>query len=224
MAQDIVNSTLQQQLDDFKAQLAQQMPDTVARLGEDAEALVRTGIASQSLKEGEQAPDFTLPDAFGHSVTLSEFLKRGPVVLTFYRGEWCPYCNLQLRAYQQILPQIKELGATLIALSPQTADNSLSTVEKAELTFIVLSDLGNVVARQYRLVFSLAEAIRPLYQSLGNDLTKFNGDSSWELPMPGTFIIDQKGTVRMAFVDADYTRRLEPATLLESLRAVVAEQ
>src|SRR5579883_2130485 len=93
MAQDIVNSTLQQQLDDFKAQLAQQMPDTVARLGEDAEALVRTGIASQSLKEGEQAPDFTLPDAFGHSVTLSEFLKRGPVVLTFYRGEWCPYCN-----------------------------------------------------------------------------------------------------------------------------------
>ncbi|HLG78412.1 MAG TPA: AhpC/TSA family protein, partial [Ktedonobacteraceae bacterium] len=85
MAQDIVNSTLQQQLDDFKAQLAQQMPDTVARLGEDAEALVRTGIASQSLKEGEQAPDFTLPDAFGHSVTLSEFLKRGPVVLTFYR-------------------------------------------------------------------------------------------------------------------------------------------
>jgi peroxiredoxin len=145
-------------------------------------------------------------------------------VVTFYRGEWCPFCNLQLRAYQRILPQIQSLGATLVAISPQTPDHSLSTVEKKELTFTVLSDVGNRVARAYRIVFTLEESIRPLYTTIGSDLPSFNSDASWELPMPATFLVAQDGTVRLAFVAEDYTHRLEPADLLDGLRTMAGNR
>jgi peroxiredoxin len=213
--------TLQQQIETFQAQLAQQLPpETLAELAKISAAQIPTGIAQQSVKAGERAPDFTLPDVFGNEVTLSELLKHGPVVVTFYRGEWCPFCNVQLRAYQQILPQIQALGATLVAISPQTPDRSLSTVEKKELTYIVLSDVGNTVARAYRLVFTLEERIRPHFTTIGSDLPAFNGDASWELPMPATFLVAQDGTVRLAFVAEDFTRRLEPADLLDGLRTL----
>jgi peroxiredoxin len=184
------------------------------------DTLVQTDIAKDSLQVGAKAPDFTLPDVFGKPVTLSELLQRGPAVVTFYRGEWCPFCNLQLHAYQNILPQIQELGATLVAISPQTPDNSLSTVEKKELTFTVLSDVGNTVARKYKIVFALPDQFRTPYTSIDSDVPTFNGDQSWELPMPGTFVIDQHGIIRLAFVHEDHTRRLEPTALLDSLRAI----
>jgi len=184
------------------------------------ETLVQTDIAKRSLKVGDKAPDFTLPDTFGKQVTLSELLQHGPVVVTFYRGEWCPFCNLQLHAYQNILPQIQVLGASLVAISPQTPDYSLSTVEKKELTFTVLSDVSNTVARKYKLVFALPEQFRAMYTSIGSDVPMFDGDSSWELPMPGTFIVAQDGTIHLAFVHEDHTRRLEPAALLDGLRTL----
>jgi peroxiredoxin len=212
---------LQQQIEAFQAQLATQLPaEMLSELAKSSADLIQTGIAQQSVKTGEQAPDFTLPDVFGNSVTLSGLLKQGPVVATFYRGEWCPFCNLQLRAYQRILPQIQALGAALVAISPQTPDHSLSTVEKKDLTFSVLSDVGNTVARAYRIVFTLEESIRPLYTTIGSDLPTFNGDASWELPMPATFLVAQDGTVRLAFVSEDYTCFLEPADLLEGLRTL----
>jgi peroxiredoxin len=214
-------TTLAQQIETLLDQLAQQLPaEVLAELSKGITTLVQTGIAQQSVKVGERAPDFTLPDVEGSPVALSELLKQGPVVLTFYRGEWCPFCNLTLRAYQRILPQIQALGASLVAVSPQTPDHSLSTVEKKELTFPVLSDVGNIVARKYHLVFTLDQTFRTLYTSIGADLPSFNGDSSWELPMPATFLLAQDGTVRLAFVDEDFTHRLEPVTLLDGLRAV----
>ena len=214
-------ATLQQQIETFQGQLAQQLPaEVLAELSNSITTLVQTGIAQQSLKVGERAPDFTLPDVYGKPVALSELLKHGPVVLTFYRGEWCPFCNLTLRAYQRILPQIQALGASLVAVSPQTPEHSLSTVEQKELTFPVLSDVGNRVARQYRLVFQLEPTFRTLYTAIGADLPGFNGDPSWELPMPATFLLAPDGTVRLAFVDEDFTHRLEPATLLDGLQAL----
>ncbi len=219
------HATLQQQIETLQAQLAEQLPaEVLAELSKSITTLVQTGIAHQSVKVGERAPDFTLPDAEGSPVTLSELLKHGPVVLTFYRGEWCPWCNLTLRAYQRILPHIRALGASLVAVSPQTPENSLSTVEKKELTFTVLSDVGNIVARKYRLVFTLEQTIRPLYTSIGADLPSFNGDPSWELPMPATFLLAQDGTVHLAFVDEDFTHRLEPATLLDGLRTMAGNR
>jgi Peroxiredoxin len=185
------------------------------------EELVQSGIAERGKKVGSKAPDFALPNAKGTTTRLSDLLPQGPVVLTFYRGEWCPYCNLTLHAYQKYLPEMKQLGATLVAISPQTPDHSLSTAEKWQLEFEVLSDEGNQVAREYGLVFSMSEELRALYKNLGNDLETYNGDASWELPMPGTFVIAQDGTIQLAFVDADYTHRLEPAAILDTLRHLV---
>lgn len=215
--------TLTGQIDTFQQAMAGQVPaDIMAQLGAETARVARSGIAAQALKVGAHAPGFALPDATGNATRLSELLERGPVVLTFYRGEWCPYCNLTLRTYQAALPAIAELGATLVAVSPQTPDNSLTTVEKKELTFPVLSDVGNAVARQYGLVFSLSEGVRPVYTAIGSDLPTYNGDQSWELPIPGTFVIARDGTARLAFVDPDYTHRLEPAEILAALRGLAA--
>lgn len=213
------NTPLQQQLDAIAAQGRGQLPaDVLQQLLSPIEQLITSGAAEQALKEGEQARDFTLPDARGLAVTLSHLLQQGPVVIAFYRGEWCPYCNLQLHAYQQMLPQIQALGASLVAISPQSPDYSLSLAEKQALTFAVLSDAGNQVAREYGLVFTIDEAVRAAHKQIGVDLPAYNGDESWELPMPGTFLVDQAGTVRLAFVDPDFTHRLDPSIIIAELK------
>ncbi|GHO46709.1 peroxiredoxin-like family protein [Ktedonospora formicarum] len=226
--QDVNMTSLQSQLDALAAQAYDQLPGTLLRqLQLPIEQLMASEAVSKALKVGERVSDFTLPDALGNLVTFSTLLQRGPVVVSFYRGAWCPYCNLQLRAYQQALPQIQELGASLVAISPQTADHSLSLMEKQELTFTVLSDVGNRVARQFGLVFTLDESVRAAHKQVGMDLPVYNGDESWELPMPGTFVIDQSGIACLAFVDPNFTQRLEPSTIiakLEKLRPVQASK
>ena len=213
------NTPLQQQIDVFNAQAASRVPAALRKdLQSPIEQLITSSAAEHALKEGEQAPDFTLPDARGTSVTLSHLLKQGPVIIAFYRGEWCPYCHLEVHAYQQALPQLQALGASVVAISPQTLDHSLSTTEKMELTFAVLSDVGNQVARQFGLVFTIDEAVRAAHKQVGANLPEFNGNDSWELPMAGTFLVDQSGTVRLAFVNPDFTRRLDPSVIIERLK------
>lgn len=168
---------------------------------------------------GETAPDFELPDARGGSATLAGLRSEGPAVLVFYRGAWCPYCNLQLRAFQAALADIHAAGASLVAISPQTPDNSLTLTEQAELAFPVLSDVGNDVARSYGLVFALGAADRELHGSVGIDLTAFNGDDSWELPAAAVFVVDTDGTIRYASVAGDYRWRVGPEEVLAALRA-----
>src|SRR5690348_3787693 len=178
-----VNSPLQQQLDELVAQGRSQLPaERLQQLLSTIERLITSGAAQQALKNGVQVPDFTLPDAIGNTVTLSHLLKQGPVIIAFYRGEWCPYCNLQLHAYQQVLPQIQALGAFLVAISPQAPDHSLSMAEKQALTFTVLSDVGNQVARQFGLTFTIDKAVREAHKQVGANLPAYNGDDSWELP------------------------------------------
>jgi len=195
-------------------------PEVLATLGAELRKLADSGIATRALQVGARAPDFSLPDAHGRLVALTNVVARGPVVITFYRGGWCPFCDLQLRAYQSVLAQIHDLGAELVAISPQTPDYALSDVEKKQLTFPVLTDKGNRVARQYGLAFSLSEALRGLQTGFGNPLPKFNGDDSWELPVPGTFVLDGRGVVRLGHVDPDYTKRLEPAAVLAALQGM----
>ena len=219
------NTPLQQQIDEFIAEGASWLPtnllqDLLSPIGQ----LVNSGAAEKVLKEGAQAPDFTLPDARGTAVTLSHLLIQGPVIMTFYRGQWCPYCHLALRAYQQALPHIQARRATLVAISPQTPDHSRALAEKLELTFALLSDMGNQVARQFGLVFTIDEAVRGAYKQVGADLPAFNGTDSWDLPMAGTFLVDQSGTVRLAFVDPDFTRRLDPSVVIAWLNELEGER
>jgi peroxiredoxin len=211
--------SLQNELQEVFNRASQKLPPDVLNtmLGV-TRMLVESGIAEKSLRVGDKAPDFDLPNASGEAVRLKGLLDKGPVVLNFYRGGWCPYCNLELNAYQKRLPDINQLGASLVAISPQTPDNSLSTAEKNELKFQVLSDVGNKVADKFGLVFRLPTELQELYNKFGIVLPKFNGDESWELPMPGTYVIDKDGTVSYAFVDADYTKRAEPDEVIAKLQ------
>ncbi len=179
--------------------------------------LIATNIEKTALQKGVLAPDFTLPNATGQEINLSALLVNGPVVLTFYRGAWCPYCNIQLRAYQEILPQIHELGAELIAISPELPDGSLTITEKHHLAFPVLSDVNAVVLRQYKVLFTVPENIREIYLKAGLDIVKANGVATWELPIPATYIIDSDRVIRFAYTKPDYRERLEPKTLLEQV-------
>ncbi|MGK7910889.1 MAG: peroxiredoxin-like family protein [Synechococcus sp.] len=212
-----LTDTLAQQQADIVAQLPQDVRDSMSTATVE---LATSGILEAAISSGSTAPDFTLPNATGTTIQLSQLLSQGPVVLSFYRGQWCPYCNLELRALQQAFPDISAAGATLVAISPQTPDNSLSTVEKNELTFEVLSDVGNRVARDYGLVFQLPENLRPIYTGFGIDLPAHNGDETFELPIAATYVIATDGTVAHAFVDADYTKRLDPADIAAALRAL----
>jgi peroxiredoxin len=186
--------------------------------------LINSGAAENALKEGAQAPDFILPDARGNAVRLSHLLAQRPVVITFYRGQWCPYCHLALGAYQRALPHLQARGAFLLAISPQTPDHSRALAEKLELTFALLSDMGNQVARQFGLVFTLDEAVRGAHKQICADLPGFNGTDSWELPMAGTFLVDQSGIVRLAFVHPDFTRRLDPSVIIARLEELKSER
>lgn len=195
-------------------------PDPKVVVQKATQDLVLSGLAEKALHEGEKAPDFTLPDAHGKPVKLSTLLAKGPVVLTFYRGGWCPYCNLQLRSYQQALPDIHALGAELIAVSPQTPDKSFSTAEVDGLAFPVLSDIRNHVARQFRLVFRVPDEVYRAYEGFGINLEAANGDATHELPMPGTYVIDSDGTIRFAYVNADYRVRTPVQRLLQVLHTL----
>jgi peroxiredoxin len=168
----------------------------------------------------DRAPDFALPNARGQLVRLGDLLQQGPVVLVFYRGVWCPYCNRQLRALQEIIPGIRERGASLVAISPQTPDNSLTMVEKNELSFEVLSDVNSYVAADYGIMFSFTSEERGLFLAVRNDLTKVNGHDSWVLPAPSVFVVDGDRRVRHAHIDGDFTRRMEPAEVLRVLEAL----
>jgi TolB-like protein/peroxiredoxin len=214
------NVTLKHELDSFMSTFMHSgPPQIVDAIVEHIDDMVADGIAENALKAGT-APNFKLPNPFGELVELSTLLQQGPVVVAFYRGEWCPFGNMQLHAYQKILPEIKQLGAALVAISPQDADHSLSMAEWQGLEFHVLTDSGNAVARQYGLVFSVEQPVREVYMQLGFSLPTYNGDNSWELPVPGVFIVNRSGVISLAHADADFTHRMEPAAILEGLGAL----
>jgi peroxiredoxin len=166
---------------------------------------------------GETAPAFALPGATGDTVDLHERLQHGPVVISFYRGAWCPYCNTELTQLQAALEAITDRGASLLAISPQAPDASLPLAERLELGFDVLSDLDQSVTKAYRLQFELAPALKAIYPKLGMDLTRHNADGSWHLPVPGTFVLDRDGVVRARHVDPNYLERMPVDDILTAL-------
>ena len=212
-------NTLTAQLADFKSRFINRAPVERVAMMESATAnLKASGIESHAKKTGDAAPDAYMQDATGTLVSLSSLWARGPLIVIFYRGGWCPYCNLELRAWQKHLSELKELGATLVAISPQTPDNSLSTIEKNELRFPVLSDSNLNAASRFGIAFPLPLELVELYGTVGNNLPEINGNGEWILPVPATFVIDTSGTIRFAHVEADYRERAEPLEVLNFVR------
>jgi peroxiredoxin len=210
--------SLKTQLQAFRNEFMSQVPAEIREAMTRADLdLAASGIAERALKAGDRAPDFSLNDATGRTVALAAVLEKGPIVLSFYRGGWCPDCKLERRALQKALPDIQRLGATLVAVSPQTPDESLSTAEKNSLAFAVLSDEGSNVAKSFGIAFELPGELHPIYSRFGHALPDMNGDG-WVLPIPATYVIERSGMIALAFVDVDYRRRLEPADILTSLQ------
>jgi len=176
-----------------------------------------SGIESSALQVGDTAPNFTLSNASGESVELYDYLDKGYVILTWYRGGWCPYCNLTLQYLQRELTEFQKYNANLIALTPELPDSSLSTAEKNELEFEVLSDVGNEVASEYGIVFQLTDEVAGYYNK-GFDLNEYNGDQSNELPLAATYVINNNAEIIYAFLDADYRNRAEPSEITEVLK------
>jgi peroxiredoxin len=215
--------TLQNRLDAFKAEFQSgrppynATPERIAIMQRATAELIASGQADRALRAGDRAPDFALADPDGKIVRLADLLADGPVVLTFYRGVWCPYCNMELQALQAALPAIAERGARIVAISPQTPVNSRKSVRQNTLTFPILSDAGGAVSHAFGLRFALPDYLVALYASFKNDLPAFNNDPSWTLPMPGRFVIGTDGVIAYAEVNPDYTKRPDPSELLPVL-------
>jgi peroxiredoxin len=189
------------------------------------ERLVASGLTETSLKIGARMPDFDLPNVEGRFVASQALLERGPLVVSFFRGGWCPFCTTELTALQQATPDIEARGASLVAITPDTGAALASAKRDNALGYEVLSDLDLGVGLQFGLVYRVPDAIRDLYRRIGIDLGARHGsahDDVWLLPVPATYIVDRRGIVRFAEVDCDFRRRMEPAAILRALDELAA--
>jgi peroxiredoxin len=210
------------QLAEFKASFKLRAAPERAALMEASTAMLKaSGIEQRALKVGDAAPDITLLNALGQSIRLQDLWLRGPLVVIFYRGGWCPYCNLELRAWQQQLSALSTLGASLVAISPQTPDNSMTTAEKNTLAYPVLSDSSLTAAEAFGIAFTLHPELVDLYTTFGNDLPELNGNGKWVLPLPATYVIDGNGRIVFAHIDADYRERAEPSEVLAAVAKII---
>jgi peroxiredoxin len=192
-------------------------PDVLDIMHRATAELIASGHALIAKKASDKAPEFTLKDPEGHLISSAQLLARGPLVISFYRGVWCPYCNLDLQALQAALPQIVARGARLVAISPQTASNSRKSQRDNKLSFPILSDEKSRVAAAFGLRFSLPDYLVELYKGFKNDLPTFNDDPAWVLPLPARYIVGSDGLIAYAEVNPDYTQRPDPSELLPVL-------
>jgi peroxiredoxin len=206
--------SLKEQLAEYRAGWFKRVPAERQAVMERHIAELRYGLAKTALKAGDRAPAIALTNAKGAPVDIESLLRRGPVIVTFYRGGWCPYCNLELRAFQGILPDIQAAGASLVAISPEKPDDTLSTAEKNALDFEVLSDIGQKVGRAFGLVYSFSEELKWAYREFGLDIPDKNGAAEWALPISASYVIGQDGIIVYAYTDADYRDRADPQDIL----------
>jgi peroxiredoxin len=186
--------------------------------------LIASAQAQRARKAGDAMPEFTLLDPDGKPVSSRDLLARGPLVISFYRGVWCPYCNLELQALQEALPEITARGASLVAISPQTAANSRKSQRDNKLGFPILSDAHSNVANAFGIRFALPDYLVELYKNFKNDLPAFNNDPSWVLPMPARYVVGTDGIIAYAEVNPDYTQRPDPSELLPVLDRLKASK
>jgi peroxiredoxin len=221
---DLQAMPLQTDLDAFRAGWESRVGDTIADLiAHDIERLRTGGQLDRVAKVGDPFPATpTLIDAQANAFDLVTALLEAPAIITFYRGGWCPYCNLELRAYQALLPTIEAAGARLIAIAPELPDHTQATTSKNDLTFTVLSDPGGELATALGIRFTLSDAVRPFYEKAGHALPQRHGDGTWALPVPATFVVARGGMIAAAFIEPDYRKRLDPMEAVQKLLALPA--
>ena len=206
------------QIQQFNIELAAQVPQEVLEaFGKSIEDLKTKNIEEKSIKIGETITNFSLKNAKNEVVNSSDILKNGKMIIAFYRGSWCPYCNLELKTLQEKISEFKEKNATLVAISPQSPDNSLTVIEKHHLTFEVLTDKDNVFAKQLGIVFELQDFVLPYYHALGIDLSSFNENTNNSLPIPAVFVVNESSKIIYKFADANYMNRIDIDELLKTL-------
>jgi peroxiredoxin len=210
---------LQGKLDAFKHEFDTNLapPAAVEALHRSVNELIASGAQNQALKAGDLAPEFTLPDVDGNPVSSKALLAKGPLVVTFYRGAWCPFCNLDLSAVEEARSEIEARGASLVAISQQTSPNSRKSQRQNGLGFPILGDHGGEIAARFGVRWTLPGYLREVQKALGADLTQFNGEDSWTLPMPARYVVAQDGVIAYAEVNADYTRRPDPSAMFPVL-------
>lgn len=212
--------SLKAQIDAYNVQKEAKLPgDVLALMAQTNEELIAQHIKDNALQVGAKVSNFSLNNHSAEQVELADLLNNGPVIISFYRGNWCPYCNLELKALNAHLPEFKTHNAQLVAISPQLPDETLSSAQKNALEFDVLSDINNKVAEQFGLLFTLDERIVALYSQFGIDFEKYYGNKSYKLPLPATYVINQKGIITYAFLNEDYTLRAEPTDVLAALES-----
>jgi peroxiredoxin len=219
-------STLSQQLEEYRAGWLQRVPaERRAAMERHIAHLLESGIGGSAMQVGDQAPEIVLPDAHGRTFEVARLLAMGPVIVTFYRGGWCPFCNLELKAYQAVLPRIAAAGASLVAISPEKPDDTVSTTEKNALTFPVLSDVGQRVGKAFGLVYSFTDELRSVYDGFKLDIPDKNGaPDDWSLPLSATYVIGTDGRILFADTSVDYRRRTDPLDVLHVLERRVAAE
>jgi peroxiredoxin len=214
--------TVQTQLDGFRISWEARVDETISALVRgDISDLHNSGILDRAAKVGDPWPTTqNLVDPHGKPLDLRVLIEQQNTIITFYRGGWCPYCNLELRAYQEMLEKIHQAGGTLVAVSPELPDHTLTTTEKNDLHYAVASDVGGVLARALGIRFTLSDSVRPFYEKAGHALPERNGDGVWALPMPATFVVERGGRIAASFIEPDYRKRMEPLEALNALRAI----
>ncbi|MBY0380379.1 MAG: AhpC/TSA family protein [Xanthobacteraceae bacterium] len=212
--------SLQAKLDAFKAEFETTKPRAAIEIMHRATAeLIESGATKHAKKAGEVAPSFSLKDPEGTVVDSSDLLRRGPLIVSFYRGVWCPYCNMELQALEAAKLEFERRGASLVAISPQTAPNSRRSVRQNGLSFPILSDVKGDIGAAFGVRFKLPDYLVELYKQFKNDLPTFNDDPSWTLPMPARYIIGQDGVILYSEVNPDYTRRPDPEDMIPFLQS-----
>lgn len=214
--------SLKDQLEAFRTGFEKQVPeDALAQMHGATRDLRASGILNDAVKAGDAFPAFSLVSQDGETVSSSALLSKGPLVISMFRGAWCPYCMIELKALDAIAADVRAEGGELIVISPQTPEKSKAMVEKEGLGLTILSDPGTGFAKELGVSFVLPHVLRDIYGKLGGfTLPEFNGDETWRLPIPTRLIVDQSGTVRYAEVDADYTVRPEPSDTLAALKGL----
>ncbi len=211
--------SLQQDIKDLQKEMMLSIPaDVLTTMQDETVKLIASGIAAQAKNIGDHAPAFNLENSRGERVSMQDFLQQGVLVVNFYRGAWCPYCNLELKAWDHVLPALNKLGANLVSITPNTKEKSSALLQENPFAFDILWDCDNQIAKNYGLVFTLSETLRSIYDGFGIHLPEFDGNDRYELPMPATYVIDSDGSILHAFVDADYTKRIDPQDILKLLQ------